>query len=207
MKKLIVAFTAGSLLMCAPAFAQQDKAANPDQSFTQGTNVLGVGVGIGGEYQYWGGGYTETPNFVLTYENGTFGNVGPGTISLGGLLSYKSIGYKYSDGYGNFYDEKWTYWIIGLRSAYHWNFTHNAKCDPYAGAMLAYYYIHYSFNSNLNYKNPGDPFYYVYNASYNNYLALSLYVGFRYYLSDNVAIWGELGYGYSNLAVGVSFKL
>lgn len=209
MKKINAILTVGAMLFAMPSFAQQDKAANASESFGKGTNLIGVGIGIGGEYTAWNSGYTQSPNFVATYENGTFGNVGPGTISLGGLLSYKSIGYKYTDPYLNYYyNEKWTYWIIGLRSAYHWNFTHSAKCDPYAGAMLAYYYLGYNFTSNdPYYKNPGDPYYYVYSGSYNSYLALSLFVGFRYYLSNNIALWAELGYGYSNLALGVSFKL
>lgn len=201
---------AGCMVWCTPSFAQQDKAANPNQSFSKGDNLLGIGVGIGGQYSnIVGSGYTQTPNFVVTYENGTFGPVGPGTISLGGLVSYKSFGYKYTYPYSGYnYSEKWTYWIIGLRSAYHWNFTRNSKNDPYAGAMLAYYYLGYSFTTNdPYYKTPGDPFYNTYNTNYNSYLALSLYVGWRYYLGSKAALWAELGYGYTNLAIGVSFKL
>ena len=48
------------------------------QVFGKGTNLINMDVGLGGYYTYWGSGYYETPNFVIDYENGTFGNVGPG---------------------------------------------------------------------------------------------------------------------------------
>jgi len=178
-----------------------------NEPFSKGTNVLGLSIGVGGYYSYWGYGYSETPNFVLTYENATFGNVGPGVISLGALLSYKGIGDNWVAG-GYSYSEKWNYWIVGLRSAFHWNFTNSPKFDPYIGLMLGYYYINYTFSTdNPDYFHPGNPGYVYYASSYPNYYALSLYLGARYYVSNKVGIWGELGYGYSTLALGVNFKL
>jgi hypothetical protein len=176
------------------------------ESFGKGSNVLNLGVGIGGFYSYWGAGYFETPNLVLSYENGTFGNVGPGTISLGALISYKSIGYNYSYP-AYYYDQRWNYWIVGLRSAYHWNFTKSPKWDPYAGLMLGYYMVNYRLTSNDPfYREPGSPYYYLYNTSYGSYYAVSAYLGMRYYPTGKVGIWAELGYGYTNLALGVNFK-
>jgi hypothetical protein len=178
-------------------------------AFGQGSNILSVGLGLGGDYTYYGNGYSSTPDLVLSYDNGTFGNVGPGTISLGGLLAYKGVSYSYTDPYTGYnYSQNWYYYIIGFRSAYHWNFTNNGHFDPYIGLMLAYYDIGYKSSSNDPYYNhPGDPYYYYYANTYNSYLAFSLYLGARYYLSDRVGIWLELGYGYSNAAVGVCFKL
>jgi hypothetical protein len=46
----------------------------------------------------------------------------------------------------------------------------------------------------------------LYNHSYTSYLALSLYVGFRFYITPAVGLWAELGYGYTTLALGINFK-
>jgi hypothetical protein len=176
-------------------------------AFTKGTNVINAGVGMGGYYSYWGGGYYETPNFVISYENGTFGNVGPGTISLGALLSYKDISDNYIGGDGYNYTDNWTYWILGFRSAYHLTIPSTPKFDPYAGLMLGYYFLNHTFSTNNpNYRTPGNPGYVYYTASYPDYAALSLYLGARYYISNTVGIWAELGYGYTTLAVGINFR-
>ncbi len=207
-KKILSAIVLNvALLLPFSGIGQSD---NPNPvTFPQGVNVLSLGVGIGGTYDGWGPGYTQTPEFVLSYENGTFGNVGPGTISLGALVAYTGTSYTYYDGNSGFsYSNRWNYWVIGFRSAYHWNFTSSAKFDPYAGLMLGYYVVNYSHTTNDPYAaHPGDPGYVYYESSYPNYVSLSLFIGARYYLSDKVAIWAELGYGYSNLALGVSFKL
>jgi len=177
-------------------------------AFGKGTNVINLGVGIGGDYTYFGSGYSSTPNIVLSYENGTFGNVGPGTISLGGLLSYKGISYDYTEPYSGYtYNQNWNYYIIGFRSAYHWNFTSNDHFDPYVGLMLAYYDISYKYTTNDPYYNQAyDPYYASYSNTYSSYVAFSLYLGARYYFSNSVGVWAELGYGYSTLSLGVSFK-
>ena len=200
-----------TLILPLFVFAQDSNyhapASNP-QAFGKGSNILDVGVGLGGYYSYWGYGYFETPNFVASYENGTFGNVGPGTVSLGALFSYKGIQNNWVSNNGYSYSDRWNYWIFGLRSAYHWNFTSSPRFDPYVGLMLGYYVVNHMFVSNDPfYAEPGSPGYISYSTTYPNYLALSLYIGARYYVSNRVAIWGELGYGYATLAAGLSFKL
>jgi len=182
------------------------------EGFGKGDNVIGAGLGLGGMYSYssvYSSGYKSSPNFILTYDNGTFGNVGPGTISLGGLFSYKGISYGYTDPRFPYYSytEKWAYWIVGFRSAYHLN-VKTFRLDPYAGLMLAYYFTNFSFSSNDPYfHEPGDPFYYVYTQGYNSYLAMSAFIGLRYYITHKVGLWIEAGYGYTNLAYGINVKL
>jgi hypothetical protein len=203
-KKRIVSLFAAVLISSSAVFGQEGSS----QAFGKGTNVINAGVGLGGYYSYWGNGYAQTPNFVLAYENGTFGNVGPGTISLGGLLSYKGISYNWIGGDGFSYTERWRYWILGFRSAYHLNIAGAPRFDPYGGLMLGYYFLGYTFSTdNPNYRQPGNPGYIYYVASYPDYYALSIFIGARYYLSNSIALWGELGYGYSTLAVGLSFKI
>jgi hypothetical protein len=196
----------GLLFFSSIAYAQSPNTAtdqSPAEGFGKGSNVLSLGLGVGGDYSYVYDGYSSTPNFVLTYDNGTFGNVGPGIISLGGLFSYKGVSYTGFDGNGYPFTNNWNYYIIGFRAAYHWDFTSNPHFDPYAGLMLAYYDI--SGSNSFN-----DPYYRgianPYNVTYSSYTALSLYVGARYFVSNTIGIWLELGFGYSNAALGVSFK-
>lgn len=203
----------GLLFFSSIAFSQSSNSNNSDlpsntNAFGKGTNVLSLGFGVGGDYTYIGDGYTSTPNFVITYDNGTFDHVGPGIISLGGLFSYKGASYDYTDPFsGYYYNQNWNYYILGFRAAYHWNFTRSDRFDPYIGLMLGYYDISYNISSSdPYYKHPGDPYYYYNTESYNSYLSLSLYLGARYYLSNRVGIWLEFGYGYSNAALGLSFK-
>ncbi len=168
------------------------------QSFQKDTNVIGAGLGIGGSY----GSYTynsQTPAISMFYERGVWDGVGPGTISLGGYFGFKSYKYHGSDFFGT-YDYKWNYSIFGLRSAYHWNFTEDQKFDPYAGVMLGLY----SLNFRSKYSYSGTPF------SQPNYggttLTSSVYLGARYYISDNMGIYGEVGYGVSYLTLGAQIK-
>jgi hypothetical protein len=206
--KLITALSISGLIFFSfISSAQSSNTVISDQSTTEGfgkgSNVIGIGLGLGGNYTDIYSGYSSTPNFVLTYDNGTFGNVGPGIISLGGLFSYKGVSYTGYDGAGYPYDDSWHYYIIGFRAAYHWDFTSNPHFDPYAGLMLAYYDISASTSFNDPYYNGiGNP----YNATYASYTALSLYIGARYFVSNKIGIWLELGFGYSNAALGVSFK-
>lgn len=211
MKFRTLLFLTRFLFISTVCFSQTSSGSLPSNTnaFGQGSNVLNAGIGLGGYYSYYGDGYSSTPNFVLSYDNGTFGNVGPGTISLGGLFAYKGISYSYTDfnsGYN--YSQTWSYYIIGIRSAYHWDFTRNNHFDPYIGLMLAYYDIGYKSSSNdPNYNDPHSPYYYYYSNTYGSYMAFSIYLGARYYVSNSVGIWLELGYGYSNAAIGVCFKL
>ncbi len=199
-------YTAFMLCITPAVFSQSG---SDETIFGKGSNVISLGVGIGGAYTYYGDGYTSTPNFVISYDNGTFGNVGPGTISLGALFAYKGIAYSYTDFYSRYnYDQKWNYYILGVRSAYHLSIPSVPRFDPYIGIMLAYYDISYKETSTDPFFNvPGSPYYYYYSNSYASYMAFSLYIGARYFVSDHIGFWLELGYGYSNAALGISFKL
>jgi hypothetical protein len=161
--------------------------------FAVGTNVGSVGIGLGSSLGVYTGS-TATPAISLQFEHGMWQVGGPGVISLGGYVGFKS--YKYTWGYGD-YESKWNYTIIGLRSAYHYTGPEIKDFDLYGGAMLSYNNVSYSDNY----------IYHNYLGSYSSYVSLTLYVGGRYYFTKNIAAFAELGYGIAYLNIGASFRL
>jgi hypothetical protein len=160
------------------------------QAFENGDNVISVGLGLGGSYR--GIHYSSTPAISAQYEHGNWDVGGPGVISLGAFLGFKS--YRHEE-FG--YSEKWNLTVIGIRSAYHYNGIDAEELDVYGGLMLSYDIVSYSntFPSHYNY------------GGYSSGLGLSIYIGGRYYFTDNVAGFLELGYGISYATIGVAFKL
>jgi len=163
------------------------------QEFKNGDNVLSLGLGVGSALGSFGSS-SETPAISVQYEHGQWEVGGPGVISLGGYLGFKS--YKYENYY---YSEKLSYTVIGIRSAYHYTGLKVKNLDVYGGAMLSYNIAGYTFDS-------PDPYWNYRKGAYANYLSLSLYVGGRYYFSSNVAGFLELGYGISYLTIGGSYR-
>lgn len=160
-------------------------------NFSTGDNVGSIGIGLGSSLGYYGGG-TSTPGISLQFEHGQWAVGGPGVISLGGYLGFKS--FKYSD---NIYQQKWRYTVIGIRSAYHYNGIQSSDFDVYGGAMLSYNNLSYSDNYPYNYISRG---------SWNSYISLTLYLGGRYYFNNNLAVFTELGYGIAYLNLGLAYK-
>src|SRR5215212_10050448 len=107
LKNTAVLFTA--LLLTSFTFAQNSPA------FDKGDNTIGISIGVGGNrhYNVYGYGhnysYVDLPAFALIFDHGTFGDVGPGTIGIGGLIGYK---YSFVKNYGD-YDASWSYYIKG----------------------------------------------------------------------------------------------
>lgn len=182
MKKLI--FVAIALAASTTLYAQQ---------FQKGTNLLGVGIGLGSSL----GGFTygsQAPAISLQYERGIWDIGGPGVISLGGYAGRKS--FKYS---GDGYTQKWGYTIIGVRSAYHYNGIKSDKFDVYAGLMLSYNILNYSYKDNDGNNVSGA-------GSYGSAAGFTAFIGGRYFFTQKVAAFAELGYGVSYLTLGIAFK-
>jgi hypothetical protein len=164
------------------------------QAFAAGTNVISAGLGLGSSLA---NGYTYGSQGIglsASYERGIW-EAGPGVISLGAYIGYKTFTYSGVAG-GYSYDYKWNYTIIGGRGAYHFTGLNVDNLDLYAGLMLSY--------DNLSFSSSGDiP---GYNASYSSGVALTPFVGARYYFANNLGVYGELGYGVAILSIGLSYK-
>jgi hypothetical protein len=166
------------------------------QSFTKGASILSAGIGLGSSLGNYAG--SQTPAVSVQFEKGLWEVGGPGVISLGGYVGIKS--FKYSANYAGYgYTQKWNYKIIGVRSAYHYNGFDMEKLDVYAGAMLSYNILSYS------YKDTGGSGYHD-NGSYGSAAGITFYAGGHYFFSDNIAAFAEAGYGVSYLTLGLSLK-
>jgi hypothetical protein len=172
-------------------------------------NVISFGFGMGGYYPYTGTNYVSNPNLTLQYENTLFGHAGPGKVNVGALLSYKSIYSSYTDYYSGYnYQQRWNYYIIGSRVSYHLIPFFNKSLETYAGGMIGYYITAFKFNSNdPNTSEPSDPGYFLTGNNSPNFFALSVFAGVRSWFNNHTCVWVELGYGYSSLAFGVSYKI
>lgn len=169
------------------------------QSFDKADDVIAFGLGIGGNYGVSSDGYTsQTPAIGVMYEKGMRWSAGPGIIGLGGYLGFKSLRYKKTTPAYS-YDMKWSYTILGIRGAYHYEFLENF--DTYAGLMLGYNIESFS---DKTYSNDGIP--YDYNGDTDSGLHLTLFIGGRYYFSDQWAAFAELGYGIATLQIGAAYK-
>ncbi len=172
--------------------------------FSEGDNVLGVGVGILGGYSVGlsGSNVSQSPAITLHYDHG-MGQLGPGVWSIGGFVGYKTISYdaRYLNLYN--YDWRYTFFVLGARGTWHYNEWHgSADWDTYGIAMLAYRSVSYSDNTDYGpYGNLGN---YSYSGSG---IDFGIAVGARYWFSDNISAYGEFGYGLTNLQLGVGFKL
>lgn len=171
------------------------------QNFGIGDNMVGIGLGIGGNYGY--NGLNATPSIGLYAEHGLTEIGTVGILGVGGYVGYKS----YKDEFSYFgYSAKYRYRFItvGARAAFHYTELDIAKFDPYAGLMLGYNIASTSIEETGSYLlYPG------YTANTNDAsgsVSFSGFVGARYFLTDNVAAFGELGFGVSYLSVGIAFK-
>ena len=163
--------------------------------FGKGDNVVNLGVGFGGNlyngYDYGRSDINELPTFTLSYERGIISNLfnEQSSLGVGGLVGYTSAKYDYS-GWG------WTSTdiMVGARGAMHYTFVD--RFDTYAGLMAGY-----NINS-WKWKGAG----YTSSSTGSSGLIYTFFVGGRYYLGDSFAVFAEVGYGYSLINAGLSFK-
>lgn len=163
------------------------QAAVKAQQFQNGDMVANVGVGLG--WYSYGYGASSLPALSLSLEKGIkdIENVGP--LSVGGIIGFKHASYLT--------DYKWNDIVIAARGAIHYDLFKVDKLDTYGGVALGVRLQTYSY-----------PGFFGAGSGKSNYThgLFALYVGGRYYFSDNFAGFGELGYGLGYLTLGISYK-
>ncbi|WP_324672819.1 hypothetical protein [Hymenobacter sp. GOD-10R] len=168
------------------------KAAATSQLFVKGSKALNLGVGLGLGYGYGLSGLHSTPAMSASFEYGVSDNVGPGTIGVGGMVGYKSYGWK-SGGYKG----TWSNIMVSARGTYHYDVFENPKLDTYAGISLGIRHERYS-------DNAGTDMYYSKTSA--SYVTSGIFVGGRYYFSDKLGAFGEVGYDMSYLKLGLTAR-
>ena len=165
---------------------------NAQNTFSKGDNNLNLGIGIGSTL----GGSTTLPPLSVSYERGIIDNLfdAKSSLGIGAYLGYARNKDEWTFD-ANKYGWKYSYTIIGARGALHYQLVD--KLDTYAGLMLGYNIV-----SSTTYGNWGTNKY----TAAGNDLGWSLFIGGRYYFSDNIGAFAELGYGIAYLQLGISFK-
>lgn len=167
-------------------FAFKSQAQTNGKCFEKGSSIINLGIGIG--TTLYGTGYTGTfPPISVSYEKG----IANGRWGIGGFLAH--TGAKYGDKTDYW---KFSYTIIGIRGDYH--FYTNEKLDTYGGVMLGYDIVSDKWHG----EGEGNDF----NASAST-ASFSIFVGGRYYFSDHIGVFAELGYGIAWLNLGLAFNL
>ncbi len=189
MKKLVIA---AALLMFFgfQAFSQV---------FEKGNQAINVGIGFGNT-NYWGSYYSGfLPSMSASYEYGIvevpMGSQLTGVVSVGGYMGWSYSKYKWSAWVNDDYYAT-TDFIIAARGNYHFIF--HDKLDPYAGVWFGVDI------SSTKWKGEGaDP-----DVDFGGTGPTGgAYVGARWYFTDNIAAYAELGYLISVFNIGVTFKI
>lgn len=183
------------------------------QAFDRGVTAINAGIGLGGaRYSYissYNDNYKTSPTIVQSIEHGVGGVDGVGAIGVGGLFANKTVSYKYtSQGYQSVYnyDRRWSNTVVGLRGTLHLNeIIESDKFDVYGGLMLGYNIGSYKDKS--TYTTGGITTDYLDNYNYKlNFVTWSTFVGGRYFFTDKIGAYLELGYGASYLNLGLTAK-
>jgi len=177
--KLKISFIILCLLISSLSYSQLKK----------GDNLLGPTIG------FWT--YNNVPTFGLNYENQLADVADVATFGLGGLFRFTSWTNNYNE--PELYNAKYTYMIFGCQGNFNFNHIGNETFVPFAGLVLGYDVVSYSFS------NPK----YNYRVSASSGWVLWLQGGLRYFFSPKIAGVIRLGagnYNFDVLELGVDFK-
>lgn len=164
-------------IIIAVAFMLGVSAVNA-QSFGEGTKVIQVGATIGGDFGL---------PLSASFEYGVSDKIG-----VGAYVGYASR--EFNTGYSAA-DYKVTYTLFGARGNYH--FYTEDKFDAYAGVLLGYN------SATVTYTNGGSN---VFGTPSYGGSVFGGQIGGRYYFTDSIGAFAELGYGIGYLNVGLAYK-
>jgi hypothetical protein len=164
------------------------------QTFKNGDLVANLGAGFG--WYGYGYGVNSLPAFTLSMEKGfkEIDKVGP--ISIGGIVGFKHASYAWQTSH----DWSWNDIIVAGRGALHYDLFKQPKVDTYAGVAIGVRIESWSYyTTNLSHE-------YVKAHENSTNALMAVYAGIRYYFTDNIAAFGEVGYGLGYLTLGLSYK-
>ncbi len=124
-----------------------------------------------------------------------------GKLGIGGIVAFGSSGYNDYYNFGGpkyYYSYSYTYFLVGARANYHILLID--KLDLYGGVMAGFQFGSYSITGDPGFNNG-----WVSHPSSTSFVA-GIYIGGRYFLTNNFGLFGELGYNISWLTLGATFK-
>ncbi len=219
MKKITSIIILAGLSIQSFAFNPDNKKTNlmspsgdGEKCFDESTHIINLGVGFGSRsyhaiYSGNGNTYGITPAFSFSYEQALPKKLGPGYLGIGAYGGFQHEYYNYDYDYtyngGNkyYYHHSWNYYMIAARAAYHWDVLNSKNAEVYAGAIIGVRFQTSNYETNDPGKN--DPYSYHESVAYPAY---SVFAGARWYFSQHVGLFGEVGYGISYVTGGLSFK-
>jgi len=152
-------------------------AVNAQNTFNKGDKVFQAGIGLGSTY-YYSSMIPLSASFEVGIKDNLFDD--KSSIGVGGYFGFAS-------------GKGLTILCPVVRGALHYQFVD--KLDTYAGLGLG-----------LRFYSWKDSYWGYYGSSSGTHLILPFIAGARYYFSDNLAAFGELGYEIAYLTVGISLK-
>lgn len=151
-------------------------------AFKKADKLLNIGVGINSPYD-------RGIPLGASFEKGITDN-----ISVGVNVDYLSSNYRFGSLKLNF-----TTIYLAARGSYHFNNLlkiKNEKIDVYAGPSLGYRIFSWKDNSDNSLS-----------SAYGSGLYLGVHVGGKYYFTDKIGVFAEVGdVGSTNARLGVAFK-
>lgn len=177
--------------------ANKKKSSTENQPFHKGSNSLGIGLGAGMDYGYYGT-VSAIPTIFATFDHGIVDHLGPGNLGIGGIIGVKSA----STTYFSNYKATWRNIMIGVRGTWHLTLLadKNSKFDPYGGVTAGFRINTYS-NSYYSNNQLVDPY------DYNHVSPITgVFVGAKYNFSQHFGVFAEAGYDISLFRGGLSIN-
>jgi len=150
---------------------------NAQNTFSKGDKVVNLGVGLGSTFSH-GSSIPISGSLEVGIKDQLFDE--KSSLGIGGFAGFASE---------KWLDVRWTYILVGVRGALHYQLVN--KLDTYAGLMVGYNIA--SVSSDYVGASAGG-------------FTVPFFIGGRYYFSNNIGAFAELGYGIAYLNLGVSFK-
>lgn len=160
------------------------------QTFKNGDFDINAGIGLGYTYSLYSG-VSSWPALVVSAEKGFKDLSDIGVISIGGSIGFKHISYSAANW-------SWNDLYVGGRGALHLTNIKVDKLDLYGGASLGLRFY--------TYPDVVYPYYTIEKKTHTS-VFFGIFGGGKYYLTDKIAVFGELGYDVAWLKLGVTFKL
>ena len=183
MRFYILIITLLLALAIRPSFAQGNH-------FSDGITSVSGGIGMGAFLFYFPfQNYTPTPTLSIEHAMSKFGN---GEMGLGFVSGFRKLDVRYRNT-----PAVWSQYVAGATLSYYPDALQGDTSDLYVAGHGGVAYNQYS--------DPKD----ILDNAYKNHMGiyLALVAGGRYYLTNNIAVFGEAGIDLDWVKVGLNFRL